>query len=185
MIKTVIIGGTKGLGRCMSQMFSDRGDVIYSLGRSDKLPDIIPDYLIFSQRYRGNDNNWEGELNTSLTKTNDVISYYSSKIKSVGGSILIIGSVASNRICNSQPMSYHVAKAGLLQIVRYTAAVLKIRCNMLSPNGFRKNVPNLTGECNSEIYVSKIAMFLCSPESKMINGQELIADGGDGIMYNE
>lgn len=187
MIITVIIGGTKGLGKKMSSMFSDRGDIVYSLGRNSELPDIIPNYLIFSQRYRGVDDDWDGEISTSLTKTKNVIQHYSYKMKTVkdNTSILIIGSVASTKICKSQPMSYHVAKSGLLQIVRYTASVLGIRCNMLSPNGFRNKPITTVGEINSEIHISNIAKFLCSDESIMINGQEIVADGGDGLFYNE
>lgn len=189
MTTTVIIGGTRGLGKTITSHFQERGDIVYSLGSKSELPDVTPNYLIFSQRYRGNADMWEGELTTSLSKTKDVITHYLEKMKSINqctdASILIIGSVASTRICVSQPMSYHVAKSGLLQIMRYTASVYGIRCNMLSPNGFRKDTSTVLGIKNSEEHIANIAKFLCSSESIMINGQEIIADGGDGILYKE
>ena len=100
MIHSIVIGGTKGLGRVVTREFAKRGDKVTILGRSDANPDDLNagdiksfkcditskdsltqtldeviksrgtvNYIVFLQRYRGKDNDWEGEYQTTLTAT--------------------------------------------------------------------------------------------------------------------
>lgn len=97
---TVIIGGTKGIGRTIARTLAERGHRVSVLGRSEpfrkiegvndwqadlKQPDQYLDiigriitqngpitHLVFSQRYRG-EADWDKELAVNLTATRNII----------------------------------------------------------------------------------------------------------------
>ena len=106
MMHSVIIGGTKGLGKVIARQFSVRGDTVSVIGRTE-LPTGTLDvrnihlykadindpqaiviasdalvkesgkanYCVFLQRYRGKDDDWMGEFQTTLTATKNIVEH--------------------------------------------------------------------------------------------------------------
>ena len=75
--------------------------------------------LVFFQRFRGDSDSWEGEIETSLTATKNTIEFLADKFRlGENCSIVAVGSIASDFIADEQPVSYHVGKSGLGQMVR-------------------------------------------------------------------
>lgn len=97
-----------------------------------------------------------------------------------------------------QPLVYHVAKAGLIQMTRYTAYVLGqhgIRVNCVAPGvvdihdqktplthwPINKKTIEIACPLKRAALVEEIAdsvLFLCSDSSSYVNGQVLFLDGG-------
>jgi glucose 1-dehydrogenase len=125
--------------------------------------------------------------------------------KSGKGSFINISSTNAVQISH-QPLSYHVAKAGLLQMTRYLA-------NELGPQGIRVNaicpslIDRLEENANSKNQsfkqliaetiiplgriahpneIADLALFLASDMATYINGQAIIIDGGmsNGCQYH-
>ena len=162
--------------------------------------------LIFFQRYRNTENNWNGEIATSLGATRNIIEHLSDEFEGANGSaIVIIGSVASYLIAEEQPLSYHIAKAGLMQMVRFYAVELGrkgIRVNGVSPGAVLKkesrefylNRPSLgylyeriipLGRMGTSIEIAEVVSFLCSPKASYITGQNIVVDGGLSLKWQE
>lgn len=95
---------------------------------------------------------------------------------------------------NIKPITYSVAKTGLIGLTRYLAtywASKNIRCNAISPAGvydghkkefvnkIKKLIP-LNRMARKDEYKSAI-QFLCSDASSYMTGQNLIIDGGRSI----
>src|SRR3990172_1668248 len=93
--------------------------------------------IIFSQRIRGSKDDWRAELDTTLSATKAIIDQLIDQFAKVNDkSIVIINSVANEFVIPGQSLGYHVAKAGLVQLVRYLAVTLGpkgIRINSVSP----------------------------------------------------
>ena len=156
-------------------------------------------HLIFYQRFRGTGDNWEGELQISLTATKLIIET-STKLfdGSDENSIVVVSSLAGHLIHEEQPVSYHMAKAGLNQMVRYYAVMLgsrRIRVNCVSPATVIKDESKqyYTEQVDlRKLYeeiiplhrmgtsedIADVIEFLCSDKSSYITGQEIIVDGG-------
>lgn len=109
MTHSIIIGGSKGLGRVLARQFVSRGDMVTVLSRSEPergeradgvlyltvdLADADatqlaintaiekggpPNYLVFCQRYRGREDPWIGEIDISLTASKRVVEYLQDK----------------------------------------------------------------------------------------------------------
>lgn len=162
--------------------------------------------LVFFQRYRGKGDDWEGELSVSLTATKNIIEYFASESKgSDGRSVVVISSIANHFIADEQPVSYHVAKAGLNQMVRYYAVILGpkgIRVNSISPGIVVKDENReffLRNEKLVKLYekitplgrmgcakdIANAASFLCSSKASFITGQDIIIDGGVSLQWQE
>jgi 3-oxoacyl-[acyl-carrier protein] reductase len=114
-----------------------------------------------------------------------------------GGSIVNISSTNA-RFVSSQPVSYHVAKAGLIQLTRCLAAEYGpygVRVNAVAPGlvdidepqrglmrdplnieTIRQTVPLKRAGSVSDI--ENAVLFLCSDCSQYITGQVLTVDGG-------
>jgi NAD(P)-dependent dehydrogenase (short-subunit alcohol dehydrogenase family) len=226
---TAIIGGSKGIGSIISNFMIDRGDRTYILSRGNKknyplhisidlsdtniitraiknLTDKVSmiDYLVFSQKYRGQKNNWENELKVSLQSTDTIINLLKYNINT-NGSIVIIGSPAGQFIVSEQPVEYHVAKAAIGQLTRFYAVHLgakKIRVNSILPgtimkpeneNYYSKNIDikkrlekiiPLKNMGTAED-VAELTNFLCSDRSTFITGQNIFVDGGLSIVGQE
>lgn len=159
---SLIIGGTRGIGRALARAFAADKHVVSILGRRPPSSKIAPGVrhwnadvlqqeslattleeivsahgplsnLIFFQRFKGQGDPWANELETSLSATKFVIEKLAGRFARSGGkSIVIISSAASRVIADEQPVGYHVAKAGLEQMARYYAVTL-------GPQGIRVN----------------------------------------------
>lgn len=163
-------------------------------------------HLIFCQRYRGKEDDWNGELNVSLTATKTIIERTTHHFDDTDEkSIVIIDSLSGYLIGVEQPLSYHVGKAGLRQLARYYAVVLGpkgIRVNCISPctilkaeskhfylhntklmNLYKHIIP--LGRMGTAKDISDIVEFLCSPSSSFITGQNIIADGGLSLLSQD
>ena len=116
-----------------------------------------------------------------------------------GGSIVNIASVAGV-LATNESASYHVAKAGLLQLTRYLAVAagpLGVRVNAVLPglivqndhrerfespaNAWYRDIAALyqpLGEVGAESDVAEAVAFLCSRSAAYISGASLVVDGG-------
>ena len=180
----------------------------YDLERLDSLLDFFSQLrsergevtsLVFFQRYRGNGDLWGGEYSVSLRATQILIDEYSAQPFQVNDrSIVIITSPAATKVALEQPLSYHVAKAALSQIVRYYAVALGpvgIRVNGVQPAivfkaraaAFYAQHPELVqlykritplGRMGTPEDIASAVMFLCSHSADFITGQILAVDGG-------
>ncbi len=162
--------------------------------------------LVFFQRYRGDGDDWEGEMRTSLDATRHTIDCLADSFHaSPETSIVIISSVNAHWVNPDLPLSYHVAKAGLGQIARYYAVALGskgIRVNSVSPStvlkdeqqgippqkealyrAYQQAVP--LGRIGTALDVAQVVAFLCGPHSSFITGQDIVVDGGTSIRWHE
>ncbi len=147
-----------------------------------------------------------GEMQTSLTATKDMIEVLADEFDATnGGSIVVVSSVAGHLIAEEQPLSYHVAKAGLNQLVRYYAVALGpkgIRVNCVSPGTvlkeeskeyylrddqlqslYKKITP--LGRMGRSEEIADVVGFLCSRRASFITGQNIIVDGGLSLQWHE
>ena len=93
--------------------------------------------LAFFQHYKGNDQQWENQFAVSLTATKNTIERaLEAFAPAEPGFIVLVGSIAGEFVSSTQGAGYHVAKAGLNQLMRYYATILGprgIRVNGVSP----------------------------------------------------
>lgn len=231
----VIVGGSKGLGRVVADNFLARGNRVTILARSpakeastDKLQQLELDlenlstldklieqtltfggrlrYLVFCQRYRGKDDAWAGEIQVSLTATKQLIEGFADHFQPEGDrAIAIVSSVYAEFVGGSQPLSYHVAKAGLNQLVKYYAWTMGrkgVRVNALMPLTYLKPEsqahylaqPDLMALYEKLVPLKRLGTaqdsanlieFLSSDKAAFINGQAIFIDGGVSVIWPE
>lgn len=230
----VIVGGTRGLGRAAAQRFLDRGHTVSVLSRrapepaldgvshvagdletltetSDILRRILDaggpvQYVLFCQRYRGQGDPWQGEVQVGLTATRLLIEALRGHFTAEGDrAIGIVSSVYAAFIGGSQPVGYHVVKAGLNQMVRYYAWELGprgIRTNAVMPLTYVKPESRAYFESQAalmQLYRDFVPLrrpgevqdsvnlldFLCSDKAGFINGQCICVDGGVSVVWQE
>ena len=154
--------------------------------------------VVFFQRYRGKDA-WAGDLDLMLTATKCLIESLAGEFLEKGPrSIVGVCSVATRFVADEQAVGYHVAKAGLLQMLRYYAVMLGpqgIRVNAVSPGAVLKDEakefyaqnPALLdlhrqviplGRMAASGEIANVIAFLCSDKASYITGQEIVVDGG-------
>jgi NAD(P)-dependent dehydrogenase (short-subunit alcohol dehydrogenase family) len=235
---SIIIGGTKGVGRELASLLAAQGQYVTAVGRSsgtflphggegeieglqgdvEKIDELIPKLrnqikakgglssLVFLQRYRGNGDSWQGELDVSLTATKAMIESLAGDFTPEGDrSIVVVASVATSLVARNQTLGYHVSKAALRQIARFYAVKLGpkgIRANVVSPSTFVKEESSKFYESQTalkDLYakitplgrwgtakeVAQTAAFLCGPQSSYITGQEIFVDGGLSLMLQD
>lgn len=220
---TLIIGGYRGIGRSIYETLCKRGDDVYCINRSDikknkfLQADITTkngiyfiqkffkrrkiNNLIFTQRYRGENN--EEEYNVILKATNDVIKI--SKFKKKDCSIVILGSIASSTIIGDQNETYHFTRGALETLTKYYAYKLgkqNIRVNCIQPtkifkpenkkffnkkNKDRKLIEKITplGKMGSSEDIANLTEFLTSKKSSYITGTIIPVDGGLRLVGQE
>ena len=186
-------------------------DLTHQTALSKSLSEIIDTNgpltnLIFLQRYRGKENDWEGEIATSISATRFIIEELAAKFDaSQSGSIVFVSALAGDYVIDTQPVSYHLGKAAMNQLMRYYAVKLGpkgIRVNAVSPFTFVKEESREFYSKNSslqELYkkmvplgrlgtsedIVKVIGFLCSSDAAFITGQNLYVDGGLSLRWAE
>jgi NAD(P)-dependent dehydrogenase (short-subunit alcohol dehydrogenase family) len=162
---------------------------------------------VLLQRYRGGGDDWAGELATSVTATRELIEWAGDHLedRGCGKAIVVVSSIASRFIASEQPVSYHVAKAAMSQMVRYYAVSLGrkgIRINAICPGTivkeeskafyaehpeiealFRDIVP--LGRMGTSDDVAELAAFLVSGRAGFLTGQNIVLDGGVSLQSHE
>lgn len=134
--RSLVIGGTRGIGGQVAAGLAARGDHVTTLSRapsenpnhlqwditndcSDVLGNIEPlDYVVFAHRYRGDDT--KEELNVTIDAVDHVVRVVSPRLTN-SASVVFIGSVSSHLIFDNQPAVYHAARAGIEGLMRYYA----------------------------------------------------------------
>lgn len=237
MTHTLIIGGTKGLGRVVVRQMAKRGDCVSVFARSeilaaDKSTGLVKsyqidindsaavaasvaslvanhgplNYCIFLQRYRGKGDDWVGEIQTTLTATKNIVEIITPHMAPEGDkALLMVSSVFAKYVGEGQAASYHVAKAGLDQLMRFYAMNLGaqgIRCNGVTPFTFLKEESKqfyLDNQKIVDVYESIVPLrrmattedsanaigYLCSDQASFITGQNLFVDGGLSLVWPE
>lgn len=122
MIHSLIIGGTRGIGREIAKNMVAKGHAVSVVGRrppfdedivSENIRHWVLDFtddlelckvikavlargkltnLVFAQRYKGSDDAWEGELHTSLTATKKIIELLADEFTDSGENSIVLTS---------------------------------------------------------------------------------------------
>lgn len=159
---SVIIGGTRGIGREVVDQFVRQGhkvsviarqlpvqktnrparaeywaaDICDKTGLSTTLPRIVSKAgkinYLVFLQRYRGADSWDGEIETSLTGTKNVVELTQDYFAAGDKAIVVVSSINAILIANYLPPGYHVAKAALCQIVRYWAVTL-------GPRGIRVN----------------------------------------------
>ena len=234
---SLIIGGTRGIGREAVGLFERQGHKVSVIARrlpaqkADRirgvhywsadvrdgtavaatLDGIIKkagkiNHLVCLQRYRGADDPWQGEIDTSLTATKTIVEHLQDNFAAGEKSIVIVSSINARLItAESLSLGYHMAKAALCQMVRYWAIALGargIRVNSVSPGTVLKEESKeffLNNRPLSELYrrltplgrfghareVAHVIGLLCSPQTSFVTGQDIVVDGGVSLQWQE
>jgi len=186
---------------------NDRESILKSIDDAVRLYGKY-DSVIFAQRNRSSSDDFLTDLNVALTATKISLEYIiGNKLLKKNGlkSIVMIGSVISTYVGYEQPVGYHVAKAGLLQLGRFYAlkyGSLGIRINTVSPcvlvkkesakfynkdiklkSLFQCFIPLGRVGCSKDI--AKVVEFLCMHNSSYITGQNIVVDGGLTLRSHE
>jgi NAD(P)-dependent dehydrogenase (short-subunit alcohol dehydrogenase family) len=228
----VLVGGSRGLGKVFAEMAAERGHAVSVLSRSRSaelraihytcditqpqeaagaLQAAVRDQgaiqgMVFFQRYRGTDDGWEGEIQTSLTAVRRIIEQSVPRFAAEGPrAIVLVSSVNAAFVSPHLPCGYHVAKAGLCQMARYYACQLGsrgIRVNAVCPSTFLKaenrdfyeEHPELArrlaatsplNRMGTSTDVAKVVLFLLGDDSSFVTGQALLVDGGISLRWPE
>ena len=163
-----------------------------NIKKNNKYPDILQ---------------WDKEMDVGLKGAYIMIKYFGELMfKKKNGSIINIGSdlsvIAPNQkiykgVYNNyfKPVTYSVLKHGLLGMTKYFASLYgnnKVRVNMVSPGPVKnkqkkKLINNLLDlipakRLANPADVAEAILFLSKKNSKYINGQNIIIDGGRTII---
>jgi NAD(P)-dependent dehydrogenase (short-subunit alcohol dehydrogenase family) len=159
---TMVFGGSRGIGKVISQDLIKRGDKVITISRRkinnkgnqhiscditsdadlDRLlidtKELRIDNLVFAQRYRGN--NPILDLDLSLLATDNIIKKFLSKLKKES-SIVILSSIATTTVLHDQNQIYHYTRGGIESIVKFYACTLGkfgVRINCVQPSKLTK-----------------------------------------------
>jgi NAD(P)-dependent dehydrogenase (short-subunit alcohol dehydrogenase family) len=230
---TLVVGGTRGIGRAAVRLLASAGHRLSVVGRRapsspiegarywaadlqdkeatrralDEVTASAPlSHLVCLQRFRGEGDAWEGEIDVTLRATRDVVEQLADRFGGPGtNAIVLVGSVIGHEVIDSQPLGYHVAKAGLEHMVRYYAVKLGprgIRVNGLTPCTvvkdesrdfyagneplqamYRSLIP--LGRMGEADDVARAIAMLCGPAASFITGQNIVVDGGLSLVWPE
>ena len=165
MKTSIVVGGSRGIGLTISEMFVQRGDYTYVISRSinNSVGIHIPvditnseqihkaferifnhnstiDHLVFSQKNRKKSSNEDYEFNLTLNSIVEIIEIAKNHFNK-NASIVALGSPASQFIFDEQPLDYHLSKGALESLVKYYAVKLGssgIRVNSILPGTITK-----------------------------------------------
>jgi len=233
MTHTLVVGGTWGIGRAVTRLFAaEDGARVSVLGRSRPPEAALPNVrhrsadvrdadalrvalgeviaesgpfrnIVMLQRFRGDGDAWQGELEVSLSAARTVVETTRSQFAG-GGSIVVVSSHASHLVAQEQPIGYHAAKAALRQMARYYAVQLGpvgVRVNCVTPGAVLKDesaeaylaaawCTALAGATplrrlgTPEDTAAAIG-FLCSDAASFITGHDIVVDGGLSLLWQE
>lgn len=231
----LIVGGSSGAGRAAARRFQAAGYVVSIISRrppvasmrlrgafywsadislTEELGSILRNVIVkngalsavaFFQRYRGEGDQWRGEMQTSLFGTKNVIDALVRHAETKNCSIVVVSSVNAWLISKNATVGYHVAKACVNELVRVYAAVLaplNIRLNSVSPGTFiKKETRRFFAEAQELTLrrarliplrrlgaaeeVADAVFFLASKNSSVLTGQNIVVDGGLSLVYQE
>lgn len=231
----VVVGGTRGLGLVIVERFLARGFAVTVLSRRpcekhrenplvrhvavdlEKLSDFDEvdgdylsgrpiRYLAFAQRFRGQGDPWQGEIQVGLTATRVLIEGLVDRFAETGDrAIAAVSSVYAEFVGGSQPVGYHVVKAGLNAMTRYYAWALGgrgIRMNAVMPLTYLKDENRAFYQSQGavgDLYQRLVPLqrmgqagdnadvvdFLCSERAAFVTGQSLFVDGGVSVVWPE
>ena len=235
----LVVGGTRGAGRALVQnLLAEQENNISVFGRRSSediqeprlthyAVDVINreallscldqavekngkfNCLVFLQRHRANNDEFDIELNVALSATKNVIDHlvdschFSTDDQS--NSIVLVSSIADQYVCPEQSLGYHIGKAGMSQLARYYALKLGpmgIRVNSVSPcvvakdeakefydknewlvDRFKKFIP--LGRMARPQDIVNTILFLSSEQASYITGQNIVVDGGLTLRSHE
>lgn len=232
----LVVGGTRGIGRAVVQRFVAEGFTVSVIARRPParafansavrhfavdlrdfaaieamVPVIVKasgplNRLVCLQRFRGDGDSWQGEIETTLTATRVLIDLAATQFATKGDcAIVVVSSVADRFVTSEQPLSYHVAKAGLTQLARYYAVTLAkqgIRVNSVSSGTIVKDEARAfyrhqkalrelyeamipLGRMGTAKEIASVVSFLCSESASFVTGQSLMVDGGVSLQWHE
>ena len=151
---SVIIGGTRGIGKEIFSTLKKRGDTVFNISRNNsnnkndisadlnktsdlkliknKFKNLKIDNLIFSHRYRGSDEN--DEIRVMVQSTNNLIKLFLNHFKK-NSAIVILSSIGTRTVADQNEI-YHLTRAALESLTKYYACRLGsygIRVNCVQP----------------------------------------------------
>ena len=148
-LKTLIIGGNRGIGSVIRERLCNGGHQVYTSSRNsensdhhfqNELPDVdgIPkdfelNHLVFAHRYRGSSGIEDFQI--MIQGVENLINRLKKNFP-LGGSITLLGSNAGSFVLDEQPVSYHCVRSSIESLTRYFAVKLgkfDIRCNCIIP----------------------------------------------------
>lgn len=232
----LVVGGTRGIGRAVVRRFVAEGFAVSVIGRrppekglggkavhhwavdlrdTDAITTAVPaiakaggafSRLVCLQRFRGEGDDWQGEIDITLTATRLLVDAAASRFAARGDrAIVVVSSIADRFVASEQPLSYHVAKAGLTQLARYYAVTLAgrgIRVNAVSSGTIVKDEARAfyrkqkalrelyeemipLGRIGTADEIASVVSFLCSGAASFVTGQSLVVDGGVSLQWHE
>jgi short-subunit dehydrogenase len=228
---SIVIGGTKGIGKEIAKNLLQRGDRVIIIARDIKKkinkifskaelisldlsnPEDISnlrlkikykkfDNLVFSQRYRGVDE--DEEYQVMVKSVHQIIDSVRDKMNK-NSSIVIISSISLSGVLCDQKLNYHITKGGIDQLVKYFAVKLgqfKIRINAIlatravkyenknfykKNNFIRKRIEKITPlkRMSSSKDIANVVNFLTENRSDYITGENIRVDGGLRLLSQE
>ena len=226
----IVVGGSRGLGKSFADRLKSQGHTVSIIARTtpagqregyyccdvsqtDQIVEALGSIhrergaihgLACFQRFRGDGDDWDGELRVTLTATKVLIEQCVPLFANEGPrSIVLVSSVITQFISEGASCGYHVAKAGLCQLARFFACRLGekgIRVNAVCPGPFVKPETEAYYRANPAV-VERIAKtsplnrmatyediadavsFLLGEKSSFITGQSLVIDGGASLRW--
>tara|TARA_X000000950_G_C13920438_1_gene663103 strand:- start:11718 stop:12452 length:735 start_codon:yes stop_codon:yes gene_type:complete len=179
--------------------FDDLDQLIKKIGNKNKKIDILINNAGITLDYKKYDlsSHWHKTLNINLHVPYFLINYCKKfLIKSKNPSIINISSISS-KIAMSNNVSYNVSKSGLNALtmsIAHDFAKHKIRVNSICPGYIKTDMTKksysskrlkkirvqrtMTKNYGKPEDIANLAVFLSSTNSRYINAEELIIDGG-------